>query len=133
MISPQSHTISGAIAKIDALVDILTSEKVFARKLNVELAYHSQYMKPICDQYLEAIGEIEQGTQDSESPPQFFSSTFGTITTLARLRSPDYWVTNLASPVRFCEAVTEMLEAPTRKLQVNGFKSEPHSFKSITD
>lgn len=40
----QSHTVSGDAGKINTLVEMLKQDKIFARKLNVEIAYHSQYM-----------------------------------------------------------------------------------------
>ncbi len=76
----QSYAISGEESKIEALVDMLTREKKFARKLNVQVAYHSQYMKAVADEYLNAMGELQPGTrQGSQCPqdlpsPTYFSS-----------------------------------------------------------
>ncbi|KAK2012538.1 beta-ketoacyl synthase domain-containing protein [Colletotrichum eremochloae] len=109
MNSSDSHTVSGDAQKIDRLVGMLNSEKVFARKLNVEIAYHSQYMKPMADEYLRAMGDLDQGVLKSPFEPRFYSSTVGAPIELSQLRRPDYWVKNLVSPVRFTESVSEML------------------------
>ncbi|KAJ0311184.1 hypothetical protein COL516b_001888 [Colletotrichum fioriniae] len=110
MNSVDSHTVSGDAEKIDALVQLLSAEKVFARKLNVEIAYHSQYMRAMADEYLVAMGELQQGTLRSSVRPRFYSSTMGVPILPSQLRRPEYWVKNLVSPVRFTESVTEMLK-----------------------
>ena len=46
--SPKSITASGSRAKIQALVGVLEKERIFARLLKVENAYHSSYMEAIC-------------------------------------------------------------------------------------
>ncbi|KXH30478.1 beta-ketoacyl synthase domain-containing protein [Colletotrichum salicis] len=123
MNSADSHTVSGDAEKIDALVQLLSTEKVFARKLNVEIAYHSQYMKAMADEYLVAMGEIQQGTLRSPVKPRFYSSTMGVPILPSQLRRPEYWVKNLVSPVRFTESVTAMLkgsETPKVNGHVNG-------------
>lgn len=134
MNSWQSHTVSGDAQKINTLVEMLNQDKVFARKLNVEIAYHSQYMKAIAEEYLEAMGELEAGTYHGQRKPTFFSSTRGSSISLAELRKPSYWVANLVSPVRFCESVTELLKDSVDEPKVNGFtktKSAPSAL--ITD
>ncbi|KAH8883185.1 beta-ketoacyl synthase domain-containing protein [Thozetella sp. PMI_491] len=107
-----SYTISGDIKKIETLAETLTEEKKFARKLNVQLAYHSQYMKAIADEYLAAMGELEHGAAvgGADAGPAFFSSTVGGLVSLDRLRDPAYWVENLVSPVRFCDSVTALVK-----------------------
>ncbi|OHF04176.1 beta-ketoacyl synthase domain-containing protein [Colletotrichum orchidophilum] len=120
MNSADSHTVSGDAEKIDALVQLLSGEKVFARKLNVEIAYHSQYMKAMADEYLLAMGELQQGTLRSPVKPRFYSSTMGVAILPSQLRRPEYWVKNLVSPVRFTESVTEMLKGSDTP-KVNGY------------
>ena len=110
MNSKTSHTISGEIGQIEALVEMLKARGVFARKLTVEIAYHSAYMEPVAEEYVRRMGMIEVGTLPQEaSTPVYFSSTYGRTVTLAELRDPSYWTTNLVSPVRFYEAVSLML------------------------
>lgn len=107
--SPESQTISGDISKIDALVTLLSSEKVFARKLQVELAYHSRYMEPIRDDYLKAITGLPTVTGSERLDTKYFSSTYGGLVPLKKLQNPEYWIMNLRSTVRFSEAVQSML------------------------
>lgn len=113
MNSPNSQTISGDVAQVDALVELLNSEGVFARKLKVEMAYHSHLMNPIAEEYAQSMGEIEPpGSATKQgSPVEFFSSAYGCHVEHEKLRQAAYWTTNLTSPVRFNESVAAMLEA----------------------
>ncbi|KAJ8129093.1 hypothetical protein O1611_g4539 [Lasiodiplodia mahajangana] len=112
MNSKDSQTISGDAAQIEALVQTVKDDQIFARKLAVELAYHSRYMEPMAEEYTRSLGEIESTPWPGHYPkPQFFSSTYGTIIDPAKLQDAAYWTTNLVSPVRFYESVTAMLQA----------------------
>lgn len=134
MNSWKSHTVSGDAGKIDTLVEMLTANKVFARKLNVEIAYHSQYMKAMADEYLQAMGYLQPGESRTAFQATFFSSTRGCSISLAELRKPCYWVANLVSPVRFCESATAMLKGAVDKPKVNGYHSnEPSPSGPVTD
>lgn len=132
MNSWQSHTVSGDATKISSLVETLSSGKVFARKLNVEMAYHSQYMRAMATEYLEAMGTLEPGI-DNTSSPQFFSSTYGAAVSKSKLQQAKYWVDNLVSPVRFCHSVTAMLTGEAAKSKVNGYSEEEIVAPKITD
>ncbi|KAJ0161927.1 Lovastatin diketide synthase LovF [Colletotrichum tanaceti] len=138
MNSADSHTVSGDVRKIRRLVEMLgeEEEKVFVRRLNVDVAYHSQYMRAVADEYLLAMGDLEKGTPKSPYEPRFYSSTMGAPMALSQLRRPDYWVKNLVSPVRFAESVTEMLKGspvPKVKGHVNGHVREEATVEPITD
>ncbi|KAK6206913.1 beta-ketoacyl synthase domain-containing protein [Colletotrichum tabaci] len=141
MNSGDGHTVSGDAQKIRRLVEMLGEEKVFARRLNVDVAYHSQYMRAVADEYLQAMGgDLEKGALKSPSEPRFYSSTTGAPIALSHLRRPDYWVKNLVSPVRFTESVTEMLKgSPMPKVNghinghVNGDVREEAAMEPITD
>ncbi|KAF7563913.1 hypothetical protein G7046_g192 [Stylonectria norvegica] len=126
MNSWQSHTVSGDASKIDALVELLSSEKVFARKLNVKIAYHSRHMRAIASEYLESMGELEHGSRKTSFAPRFYSSVLGTSIEYSRLQDASYWVENLVSPVRFCESVTEMLQGSAYHPQLNGHELNGH-------
>lgn len=131
MNSKSSYTISGDAAQIEALVQMLSNEKIFARKLTVEMAYHSRYMEPMSAEYTKKMGEIQPGSCTSDSPaPQFFSSTYGTIVDTSKLRDAAYWTKNLVSPVRFHESVTAMLQAMS---SVDGEASQSHLITDVLE
>ncbi|KAI8953570.1 polyketide synthase [Xylaria longipes] len=119
MNSKDSQTISGDAAQVEALVEGLKSDQIFARKLAVELAYHSRYMEPMAEEYAKSLGTIQPGDWTTEYPkPQFFSSTYGTLIDPSKLQDAAYWTTNLVSPVRFYESVTAMLQARSGNGQI---------------
>ncbi|KAI0115870.1 polyketide synthase [Nemania sp. FL0031] len=129
--SPDSHTVSGDLAKVESLVNMLKSEKVFARQLNVQMAYHSRHMKPIYDEYISTIRYADHGRKPYSHEAHFFSSTRGALVSGAELRDPCYWADNLVSPVRFNEAVTMMLTKPA--LEPNSPSSQEKPFYNVTD
>ncbi|KAK8109339.1 Type I Iterative Polyketide synthase (PKS) [Apiospora sp. TS-2023a] len=116
MNSPQSQTISGTVAEVDALVAMLQEQGSFARKLNVSVGYHSRFMMPIAEEYATLIGDggIEERRSEMTGNmlPRFFSSTYGSNSgfDLSELQQASYWVKNLVSPVRFHEAAVTMLK-----------------------
>lgn len=107
--SPKNVTVSGCIEGIDALKTILDSEGIFARKLQVDNAYHSNYMMAIADDYKRTIGDLEtrESVETSKHIP-YYSSVTGSLTLPKDLQTPDYWIDNLVSRVHFFESVTKM-------------------------
>ena len=104
--SPQNVTISGEEYEIDILRSILERDKVFARKLKVDVAYHSPYMEKIAAEYLVRIGTLEKDvTCHSRKKMIFVSSVSGKPTSTNDLCRGEYWVQNMVSPVRFKEAL----------------------------
>ena len=104
--SPSSVTVSGDVCALDQLDKILKTEGVFARRLKVDVAYHSHHMKADAMKYLEAIKDVT--VQTSAHPEiKMFSSVTGHIIDESALK-PEYWVANLVSPVRFSDAVRSL-------------------------
>ncbi|KAI0444713.1 polyketide synthase [Xylaria telfairii] len=113
--SPDSHTVSGDLAKVNSFVNMLKSENIFARQLNVEMAYHSRHMRPIYEEYINTIQHAEPGSKPYRHEARFFSSTRGVMISASELQDARYWADNLISPVRFSEAVMQMLAKPVQK------------------
>ena len=111
--SPQNVTATGNSRCVDALVSIMEDKGVFARRLQVNLAYHSTYMEKIATEYRELIQDITPNNdrstpKASRDTPAIFSSVTGTQISSDSFSKPGYWVTNLVSKVRFCEALSQM-------------------------
>ncbi|KAL4940592.1 hypothetical protein BDV06DRAFT_223966 [Aspergillus oleicola] len=104
--SPSSITISGDTAGIDELEDLLKKDEVFARKLKVGVAYHSSHMQIIAGLYLEALDALE--TTDETSGKKMYSSVSGEYLEPDEL-GPMYWVRNLTNPVRFSDALADLV------------------------
>lgn len=114
--SPRNVTISGSQDKLDFLKELLDAGSIFARRLQVDNAYHSMYMRSIADEYHEAIGEIEGGAASfTDKGCRFFSTVTGDLAPFQKLQDPAYWVNNLVSPVRFAEAASKMFNKPVKK------------------
>jgi len=105
--SPGNVTISGEDALIDRLEKRLRSENVFARKLRVPLAYHSQQMMAISAKYISMIGSISERPDARDCVPMISSCT-GERIAAGRLSDPTYWAQNMESPVLFSQAITTM-------------------------
>lgn len=102
--SLSSITVSGDKAAIDELQDILDKKKVFARKLAVDVAYHSHHMNLVADEYLAAMKNLQpQKTKGVE----FHSSVTGERLDSSEL-GPQYWVANMVSQVRFAESLRSL-------------------------
>ena len=111
--SPENVTVTGDLACVDALVDLMSEKGVFARKLQITVAYHSAYMEEIADQYAELIRDLlprsdTPGLKFACRKPAVFSSVTGTLLSADELSNPKYWLANLVSQVRFSAALTEM-------------------------
>ena len=121
--SPKNVTISGGSKIINALKDLLDEAGIFVRKLQVDNAYHSVYMKSIAAEYQRLIGTIKAGIWTGPQPPTFYSSLTAKRLSTQELRSAEYWVNNLISPVRFSEAVALLLTDSTPKAKKLGSQS----------
>lgn len=116
--SPSSITISGDEPAVTLLQALLENEYpgMFARKLQVDTAYHSHHMDLVAKEYTEALHGLKAPIP---SDIRFYSSLLGRLATSDEL-DPTYWVQNLTCPVRFDEAVQAMC-GPTHnvKLPIN--------------
>lgn len=102
--SPSSVTVSGDVCTLDQLDKAFQTEGIFSRKLKVEVAYHSHHMKAVAIPYLEAIKDITTHPCSTDPEVKMFSSVTGNVIDSSTL-TPEYWVANLVSPVRFSDAV----------------------------
>ena len=112
--SPSSITISGDADQVEALRVLLDEHKVFARKLKVDVAYHSQHMNLIATQYGSSIRDLAPG-EANENSPVMVSSVTGQEVTKNELCKADYWVGNMVSPVQFSKALKVLCDTPEKK------------------
>ena len=105
--SPASVTLSGDVCALDQLDKALKAEGIFSRKLKVGVAYHSHHMKAVASTYLDSIKDVAPQPSAAESEVKMFSSVTGDIVDNGIL-TPEYWVANLVSPVRFSDAVLKL-------------------------
>ncbi|TID06330.1 Compactin diketide synthase mokB [Colletotrichum higginsianum] len=118
--SPQSVTLSGDVDVLDKVLDRIQRDRpdTLARRLKVDMAYHSQHMEHIADLYeqllLQSLPAVVTRGKGEKKPsgvallPMFSSVTNSVITSPSEL-GPSYWVSNLVSRVRFSGAVQTFL------------------------
>lgn len=108
--SPMSTTCSGDASAITELGHILTSRGIFARKLAVDVAYHSPHVRYVGDDYAAKIPRLSPRAKSSAN---FFSSVTGKQVAPSDVDAP-YWVENMLSRVRFSEALAELFESSSK-------------------
>ena len=113
--SPLSTTISGDLSTIIELEEMAKAEGVFARRLKVDVAWHSHHMAPLANVYSEALGPNHKTDEDREDALNriAFSSpvTGDRIASAGQIASPDHWIKSLLQPVQFVDAFTDMILA----------------------
>ncbi|KAI9035970.1 putative polyketide synthase [Aspergillus affinis] len=104
--SPRSITLSGETRQLKILEQLFQESNVFVRRLKMPIAYHSNMMGEIADEYRVAIGDLEAGNRSNIIP--MVSSVNGAIMTGNILQTADYWVNNLVSTVEFDAALSKV-------------------------
>ena len=99
--SPSGVTISGDEVKIQALQDKLEGERVFQRRLAVDVAYHSHHMEVFYTELVEMLAILKP--RKLEPSTRMISTLLGEEVEGENLDGT-YWARNTVSPVRFSEA-----------------------------
>ncbi len=104
--SPSQVTLAGGHDAIAALTEGLTNEGIFARRLRVEVPYHSHLMDPILPELTRVLGGLAPRTP---TLPLYSTVTAGEVT------GPDfdaeYWCANVRKPVLFAATAAELVGA----------------------
>lgn len=102
---PAMTVVAGTPEALRVLQGRLEARGVFARLVNVEVAYHSRWMEPLEEALNERLGHIRGRT--AHTP------LFSTVTAAwepGTHLGGDYWYRNVREPVRFRHAVDAMLD-----------------------
>ncbi|PKX97535.1 type I polyketide synthase [Aspergillus novofumigatus IBT 16806] len=105
--SHSSTTLSGDSASIQELERRIQADGQFARRLKVEIAYHSPHMETVASHYLDSLHDVSPLRADGDEI-KMFSSVTGTLVSNADLGA-SYWVANLLNPVDFLGALNSLL------------------------
>jgi phthiocerol/phenolphthiocerol synthesis type-I polyketide synthase C len=97
--SPRQTVIAGPPDQVDALIDVVSAQGRFARRVNMEVASHNALMDPILPELRSALVDLAP-----KSPAISFISTVQETATPEF--GADYWVANLRQPVRLRQAIT---------------------------
>jgi phthiocerol/phenolphthiocerol synthesis type-I polyketide synthase B len=103
-VSPGQTVIAGPPANVDAAIAAVEQRGRFARRVNMEVASHTELMDPI-------LGELRAELADltPAAPAVRFMSTVRDPETTPLLDT-DYWVANVRQPVRLHHAFTAAAE-----------------------
>ena len=101
---PNSVTLAGDGAALDALGEALKAKNVFFRALDINYAFHSPAMDPIRDGLIGALAGLSG--RDCDIP--FVSTVEGRAVGGASLGA-DYWWRNVREPVNFAGAIDALL------------------------
>ena len=101
MNGPSLVTASGDRDGISQLQRLAESEGFFARKLRVDIAYHSHHMENVAETYRKCLGEVRSNLEEEVT---FYSSLHGERVGSEALEAA-YWVANLTNPVQFTQAL----------------------------
>ncbi|ORX81340.1 ketoacyl-synt-domain-containing protein, partial [Basidiobolus meristosporus CBS 931.73] len=113
--SPKNVTLSGDLKYIQEIKDKLDAEKVFARILKVDSAFHSHHMIPLASGYQHALDLYKLKPKNPRIP--MISSVTGEEVVKGEEMGASYWVDNMVSPVQFSKAVEVILafnDGPSR-------------------
>lgn len=105
--SSRNVTLAGENLLIDRIKDQLEKDNVFARKLRVNVAYHSDQMRDAAAKYQSMIGTLASPTTTRESTPMI-SSVTGQVLKPCDLLEASYWARNMVEPVHFDSSVEVM-------------------------
>ena len=103
--SPRSTVIAGEPAALEEVLRRLEQEKVFCRRVKVDVASHS----PQVDQLLPELRAALEGVAPEPARIPIRSTVTGEFEDGCGLTA-DYWARNLRAPVLFWEAIDRLLE-----------------------
>ncbi|WP_280404818.1 type I polyketide synthase [Nocardia brasiliensis] len=107
--SASSLTLSGDPQRLDEIAEKLTEEAAFARRLRVEVPYHSRLMDPILAELRTELADL---APNAPTVP-LYSTVTGELVT-AGTWDAEYWCANVRQPVRFYDAVVRAIGAGSR-------------------
>ncbi|KAI6334880.1 Type I Iterative PKS [Pyricularia oryzae] len=111
--SPTSVTISGDAAGIEKILAAAEKEGVFARKLQVDTAYHSFHMQLVSQDYMESLHDLTVDANAAKSGIRMHTSVTGASVQDPDELGPSHWVKNLISPVQFSSAIQDLVRPLT--------------------
>lgn len=102
-LSPRQTVVAGPVAPVEALIATVSAQNRFARRVNMDVASHTEMMDPILPELRSALADLAPVTADIP----FYS------TVTANDGRPDeprldaeYWADNVRQPARVSQAIT---------------------------
>lgn len=121
--SARNVTLSGDEVQLRFLEKALQDDGKFARKLRVDIAYHSRFMQSITKEYRNSLGSLSGIHAVSELRIPMISSVTGDFVSQFELSESEYWVRNMTSSVDFFGAISKMTAQSGKQRKVLGAKN----------
>ncbi|KAK3300886.1 reducing type I polyketide synthase, partial [Chaetomium fimeti] len=127
--SPSSVTLSGDVVGIEALETEFAAQRIFARRLRVQAAFHSHHMLPLEEDYRAALEEHMDTEGERAFAPgvRFVSPVTGEAVEDADRLGPGHWVDNMTQPVLFAQSFQAMVAAKDQQQVDMVVEVGPHS------
>jgi phthiocerol/phenolphthiocerol synthesis type-I polyketide synthase E len=109
---PAHCVLSGQAAAVHRAERALTARGVECRRLQIEVAAHSEMVRPILDRFADFVATLE--LRAPRVP--YLSNVTGTWVTEEQARDPGCWAAHLRQTVRFSENARELFAEPDRVL-----------------
>ncbi|MCP4347108.1 MAG: SDR family NAD(P)-dependent oxidoreductase [Desulfobacterales bacterium] len=102
---PELTVISGKTGAVREVAELLESQGIKNKKLNVSHAFHSPLMEPILDEFEKIAGDI------TFSAPKInlISNLTGKLAT-DEIATPGYWRRHILMPVRFADSIKNLFQ-----------------------
>jgi acyl transferase domain-containing protein len=126
--SPTNVTVSGTVEGLDDIGQSLEKDGVSARRLKVDVGYHSKHMTKAADIYRDYLTSNWQ-PEAAKTGPLFVSTVTGSQVSAQELQTPEYWVSNLLNPVRFSEVMSTVFSS----VQVSSDSTETFAANSVLE
>nr|WP_246357067.1 non-ribosomal peptide synthetase/type I polyketide synthase [Pyxidicoccus fallax] len=103
--SPRSTVLAGDSTALAEVLTLLEAKKVFCRRVKVDVASHSPQVDPLREDLLAALRQLAP----KQATVAMLSTVTGELLEGGELVA-SYWADNLRQPVRFGDAVKELLD-----------------------
>jgi phthiocerol/phenolphthiocerol synthesis type-I polyketide synthase A len=121
IISPRQTVVAGPVGAVDAVIAAVSAQDRFARRVNMEVASHTDLMDPILPELGAALADL------NPAPPKIpFFSTVKDGDTVPRLDG-QYWVDNVRQPVLFSKAITAAAEHHSTFIEISPHPTLAHA------
>jgi len=131
--SPSSVTLSGDLDAIQEAKNALDQDKIFARLLKVDTAYHSHHMLRCEEAYRKCLENLNIQVQLPTNSCPWYSSVRDDARNMTEgftegdALSAQYWVDNMVKPVLFTQAVSASLSGDSSGAPQMALEVGPHA------
>ena len=106
---PTSTVVSGARAAVEKVVQVLETQGINSKPLNVSHAFHSPLMEPMLAEYKSALERVAFATPHLDIVSNLTGKRAG-----AEIATAQYWLDHIRQPVHFAAGVNLLYEQGNR-------------------